>query len=237
MWQKDKSPDSPGRLENLKELISAIEDFDTLGGFLEHISLVMDNETTPQEGEVTLMTLHAAKGLEFDMVFLPGWEDGIFPSQRTLDESGGAGLEEERRLAYVGLTWARRQVCISFAANRRVHGLWQSSIPSRFVGELPARHIDEDMAQGLSFGQVEPVWSAPLPNGLDNLAMGRAGNGWRHDRTTCPLRLSVTEMAGCLSQANTTLNLASGCFTRNSVWAQLRRWRLTSWRYSLIKLV
>ena len=157
MWQKDKSPDAPGRLENLKELVSAIEDFDTLGGFLEHISLVMDNETVSQEGEVTLMTLHAAKGLEFDMVFLPGWEDGIFPSQRTLDESGGAGLEEERRLAYVGLTRARRNVYISFAANRRIHGLWQSSIPSRFVGELPSAHINEDMAQGLSLGSVEPV--------------------------------------------------------------------------------
>ena len=157
MWQKDKAPDAPGRLENLKELVSATEDFDTLGGFLEHISLVMDNETVLQEGEVTLMTLHAAKGLEFDMVFLPGWEDGIFPSQRTLDESGGAGLEEERRLAYVGLTRARRNVYISFAANRRIHGLWQSSIPSRFVGELPAAHINEDMAQGLSLGSVEPV--------------------------------------------------------------------------------
>ncbi|MGB1468948.1 MAG: ATP-dependent helicase, partial [Candidatus Puniceispirillaceae bacterium] len=157
MWQKDKAPDAPGRLENLKELVSAIEDFDTLGGFLEHISLVMDNETVSQEGEVTLMTLHAAKGLEFDMVFLPGWEDGIFPSQRTLDESGGAGLEEERRLAYVGLTRACRHVYVSFAANRRIHGLWQSSIPSRFVGELPAAHINEDMAQGLSLGSVEPV--------------------------------------------------------------------------------
>ncbi len=157
MWQKDKAPDAPGRLENLKELVSAIEDFDTLGGFLEHISLVMDNETVSQEGEVTLMTLHAAKGLEFEMVFLPGWEDGIFPSQRTLDESGGAGLEEERRLAYVGLTRARRHVYVSFTANRRIHGLWQSPIPSRFVGELPAAHIDEDMAQGLSLGSVEPV--------------------------------------------------------------------------------
>ena len=106
---------------------------------------------------MTLMTLHAAKGLEFDMVFLPGWEDGIFPSQRTLDESGGAGLEEERRLAYVGLTRARRHVFVSFAANRRIHGLWQSSIPSRFVGELPAAHIHEDMAQGLSLGSIEPV--------------------------------------------------------------------------------
>ena len=176
MWQKDKSPDSPGRLENLKELVSAIEDFDTLGGFLEHISLVMDNETTPQEGEVTLMTLHAAKGLEFDMVFLPGWEDGIFPSQRTLDENGGAGLEEERRLAYVGLTRARRTICISFAANRRVHGLWQSSIPSRFVGELPARHIEEDMAQGLSYGRVEPVMVGTL---AERAGQPGYGPGWK----------------------------------------------------------
>ena len=176
MWQKDKAPDAPGRLENLKELVSAIEDFDTLGGFLEHISLVMDNETVSQEGEVTLMTLHAAKGLEFDMIFLPGWEDGTFPSQRTLDESGGAGLEEERRLAYVGLTRARRNVYISFAANRRIHGLWQSSIPSRFVGELPAAHINEDMAQGLSLGSVEPVLVGAL---ADRAGQPGYGPAWK----------------------------------------------------------
>lgn len=176
MWQKDKAPDAPGRLENLKELVSAIEDFDTLGGFLEHISLVTDNETATQEGEVTLMTLHAAKGLEFDMVFLPGWEDGIFPSQRTLDESGGAGLEEERRLAYVGLTRARRHVFISFAANRRVHGLWQSSIPSRFVGELPAVHMNEDMAQGLSLGSIEPVLVGTL---AERAGQPGYGPGWQ----------------------------------------------------------
>ena len=113
MWQADKSPDAPGRLENLKELITAMESFDTLGGFLEHISLVMDNEASSDEGEVSLMTLHAAKGLEFDNVFLPGWEEGVFPSQRSLDENGGAGLEEERRLAYVGITRARKKVYIS----------------------------------------------------------------------------------------------------------------------------
>ena len=130
----------------------------------------------PQEGEVTLMTLHAAKGLEFDMVFLPGWEDGIFPSQRTLDESGGAGLEEERRLAYVGLTRARRHVHVSFAANRRIHGLWQSSIPSRFVGELPAEHIDEDMAQGLSLGSIEPVLIGALS---ERAGQPGYGPGWK----------------------------------------------------------
>ena len=157
MWQADKSPDSPGRLENLKELVVAMESFDKLGGFLEHISLVMDNETSSDEGEVSLMTLHAAKGLEFDTVFLPGWEEGVFPSQRSLDENGGAGLEEERRLAYVGITRSRKKVYISFTANRRIHGLWQSSIPSRFIAELPAQHIEEDMAQGLGLGRAEPV--------------------------------------------------------------------------------
>ena len=157
MWQMHKSPDASGRLENLKELVSAIGEFESLSGFLEHISLVMDNETQTTEGEVTLMTLHAAKGLEFDTVFLPGWEEGVFPSQRTLEENGGAGLEEERRLAYVGITRARRNLFISFAANRRIHGLWQSAIPSRFISELPERNLIEDMARGLSIGRVEPI--------------------------------------------------------------------------------
>ena len=172
MWQTHKSADAPGRLENLKELVVAIDDFDTLGSFLEHIALVMDNDTSPTEGEVTLMTLHAAKGLEFETVFLPGWEEGVFPSQRTLEENGGAGLEEERRLGYVGITRARRNLYISFAANRRVHGLWQSSVPSRFVAELPSEHVDEDMAQGLSIGRAEPV----MIGGADT-RVGKAGYG------------------------------------------------------------
>ena len=179
MWQNDKAPDAPGRLENLKELIVAIEEFDTLGGFLEHISLVMDNETSSPEGEVTLMTLHAAKGLEFETVFLPGWEEGIFPSQRTLDESGGAGLEEERRLAYVGITRARRNVHISFVANRRVHGLWQSSIPSRFVSELPSEHIDEGFSQGLdmngAIGRAEPAMAGEA---MARIGKPGYGPGW-----------------------------------------------------------
>ena len=157
MLQMQKSPDAPGRLENLKELVTAIEEFESISGFLEHISLVMDNETQSADGEVTLMTLHAAKGLEFNTVFLPGWEEGIFPSQRTLEENGGVGLEEERRLAYVGITRARRNLFISFAANRRIHGLWQSAIPSRFISELPEGNLIEDMARGLSIGRVEPI--------------------------------------------------------------------------------
>ena len=142
MWQNDKSPDSPGRLENLKELISSMEEFKTLGGFLEHISLVMDRDSGEAEDAVSIMTLHSAKGLEFDTVFLPGWEEGLFPSQRTLDESGRAGLEEERRLAYVGLTRARKRLRISVAQNRRIRGLWQSAIPSRFLDELPADAVE-----------------------------------------------------------------------------------------------
>jgi DNA helicase-2/ATP-dependent DNA helicase PcrA len=142
MWQADKSPDAPGRLENLKELIVAMEEFENLGGFLEHISLVMENAEAAPGDMVTVMTLHSAKGLEFDIVFLPGWEEGLFPHQRALDESGTAGLEEERRLAYVGLTRARRRAYVSYAANRRVHNLWQSAIPSRFVDELPPEHVE-----------------------------------------------------------------------------------------------
>ena len=141
MWKQDKSPEAPGRLENLKELVRALADFDSLAGFLDHVSLVMENEENAQGDRVSLMTLHAAKGLEFDTVFLPGWEEGLFPSQRTMDESGAKGLEEERRLAYVGLTRARRRAIVSHAANRRIYANWQSSIPSRFIDELPEAHV------------------------------------------------------------------------------------------------
>ena len=142
MWQADRSADAPGRLENLKELARSMEEFDTLVGFLEHISLVMDADSQADNDAVSIMTLHSAKGLEFDTVFLPGWEEGLFPSQRTLDENGKAGLEEERRLAYVGITRARKRAYIRFAANRRMHGLWQSGVPSRFLDELPEAHVD-----------------------------------------------------------------------------------------------
>ena len=142
MWRQDKSPDAPGRLENLKELVRALADFETLGGFLEHVSLVMENEQNSEGDRLSMMTLHGAKGLEFDTVFLPGWEEGLFPSQRTLDEGGQKGLEEERRLAYVGLTRARKLAVVSHAANRRLYAQWQSSIPSRFVDELPDAHVE-----------------------------------------------------------------------------------------------
>ena len=152
MWQKDRSADAAGRLENLKELVRSMEEFENLQGFLEHISLVMDNESAAEADAVNIMTLHSAKGLEFDTVFLPGWEEGLFPHQRTLDDSGRAGLEEERRLAHVGLTRARKRAKIYFATNRRMHGLWQTNIPSRFLDELPEPHVEVTEAQGGAFG-------------------------------------------------------------------------------------
>jgi DNA helicase-2/ATP-dependent DNA helicase PcrA len=182
MWQANRTPEAEGRLENLTELVNAMQDFDSLQGFLEHISLVMDGESEADQGEVTLMTLHAAKGLEFDTVFLPGWEEGVFPSQRTIDENGAVGLEEERRLAYVGITRARRKIFLSFAGSRRIHGQWQSSIPSRFVQELPPETVIEDIAQGLGggipFGRAA---QAQLAGGgaFGDTPHGGYGPGWR----------------------------------------------------------
>jgi DNA helicase-2/ATP-dependent DNA helicase PcrA len=151
MWQADKSADSPGRLENLKELVNSMQEFETLGAFLEHIALVMDRDSSEADDAVSIMTLHGAKGLEFDTVFLPGWEEGLFPSQRTLDEGGRAGLEEERRLAYVGITRARKRLRLYVAQNRRMRGLWQSAIPSRFLDELPPTAV-EVKDTGSSYG-------------------------------------------------------------------------------------
>ncbi len=154
MWRDNKDAKSAGRLENLKELIQAMAEFDTLPAYLEHISLVMDVDTSGglAEDQVSLMTLHSAKGLEFPLVFLPGWEEGMFPSQKSMDESGMAGLEEERRLAYVGITRAREQAKIFFAANRQVYGSWQSSLPSRFIDELPPNHVEAASDSGLHDG-------------------------------------------------------------------------------------
>ncbi len=151
MWQADKSPQAQSRLENLKELVRFMHQFETLEGFLEHVSLVMDVDQAGDGERVSLMTLHAAKGLEFETVYLPGWEEGLFPHQRSLDESGQAGLEEERRLAYVGITRAKRIAKISFAQNRRNRGLYQSALPSRFVDELPEAHVEVTEAK-MPFG-------------------------------------------------------------------------------------
>jgi DNA helicase-2/ATP-dependent DNA helicase PcrA len=150
MWQLDRSAEAPGRLENLKELINNMGEYESLGGFLEHVSLVMDAAGGEEQEAVSIMTLHSAKGLEFDTVYLPGWEEGLFPSQRTIDENGKAGLEEERRLAYVGLTRARKRAAIWFVSNRRMHGLWQSTLPSRFLDGLPEAHVD--VSEPASYG-------------------------------------------------------------------------------------
>ena len=152
MLKNDKSAEAPGRLDNLKELVRSMEGFESLTAFLEHVSLVMEIEQNESGDRINLMTLHAAKGLEFDTVFLPGWEEGLFPSQRTMDENGLAGLEEERRLAYVGLTRARQRVFVSFAANRRVRGTWQGALPSRFLSELPEDHVETSVDEGFYGG-------------------------------------------------------------------------------------
>jgi len=154
MLKADKSAEAPGRLENLKEFVRSMESFESLTAFLEHVSLVMEIAQDESGDRINLMTLHAAKGLEFNIVFLPGWEEGLFPSQRTMDENGLAGLEEERRLAYVGLTRARQRIRVSFAANRRMRGAWQSALPSRFITELPEEHVDAVVDEGFYGGSV-----------------------------------------------------------------------------------
>jgi len=183
MWQQDRSPQAQSRLENLKELIRFMHEFETLQGFLEHVALVMDADTAGGEERVSLMTLHAAKGLEFDVVFLPGWEEGLFPHQRSLDESGTAGLEEERRLAYVGLTRAKRRAKVSFTQNRRNRGLWQAAAPSRFVDELPEDHIEVVEAKspygGGGTGRFNPYGRSRFDEPAAGFASGYATPGWQ----------------------------------------------------------
>ncbi len=172
MWRQDTAIEAPGRLENLAALIEGMAEFDTLAGFLEHVGLVMESLQETGGEQVSIMTLHAAKGLEFDTVFLAGWEEGLFPNQRALDESGLKGLEEERRLAYVGLTRARRRLFVTFAANRRLHGSWAAAIPSRFVDELPDEHVEVESDQGL-YGQATAAWAGGFGQG----GFGQGGFG------------------------------------------------------------
>ena len=149
MWKNSKNPQAPGKLDNLKEVIQAVSEFDTLEGYLDHVALVAERSEESHDGQIWLMTLHAAKGLEFPVVFLPGWEEEIFPSKRSLDEKGNAALEEERRLAYVGITRAEESCRISFAANRQIYGRWQAAMPSRFIDELPEEYVDVMSEPGL----------------------------------------------------------------------------------------
>jgi DNA helicase-2/ATP-dependent DNA helicase PcrA len=179
MWQKDRSADAAGRLENLKELVRSMEEFENLHGFLEHISLVMDREGDGNEDAVSLMTLHSAKGLEFNNVFLPGWEEGLFPHQRALDEQGRAGLEEERRLAHVGITRARRRAMLYFATNRRIHGSWTTTIPSRFLDELPADSVEITESKGGSgWGGAGSFGSSRFDN-IETFGSSYATPGWQ----------------------------------------------------------
>jgi DNA helicase-2/ATP-dependent DNA helicase PcrA len=179
MLKADKSVEAAGRLDNLKELVRSMEGFESLAAFLEHVSLVMEMESADSGNDkLSLMTLHAAKGLEFEVVFLPGWEEGLFPSQRTLDETGMAGLEEERRLAYVGLTRARKRAFVSFASNRRVHGLWQNALPSRFANELPRENIDAVADEGFH-GQYGSFRDNAYGYGQEAAGSTYDSPGWR----------------------------------------------------------
>ncbi|MFZ4690270.1 MAG: ATP-dependent helicase [Polymorphobacter sp.] len=177
MWQADKSTEADGRVENLIELTRAMEDYPSLTAFLEHVSLVMDNDASDASEKLTIMTLHAAKGLEFDHVFLVGWEEGVFPSQRAMDEGGTKALEEERRLAYVGITRAKKSATIIHAANRQIYGQWTAAIPSRFVSELPPAHVD--VTSTMSGGPS--LWRAALQGGdpFGDVSRGTGrGPGW-----------------------------------------------------------
>jgi DNA helicase-2/ATP-dependent DNA helicase PcrA len=224
MWQKDRSADAAGRLENLKELVRSMEEFENLQGFLEHISLVMDRDGGAEDDAASLMTLHSAKGLEFDNVFLPGWEEGLFPSQRTLDEQGRAGLEEERRLAHVGLTRARRRAKLYFATNRRIHGTWTTTIPSRFLDELPPANVEITESKGGSgwggsggygpsrFDNVESFGSSYSTPGWQraqaNRTRNQAGGGFNESQS--PFSGSRSDASGSRSDASGSRRDAPG---------------------------
>ncbi|TMJ50799.1 MAG: AAA family ATPase [Alphaproteobacteria bacterium] len=227
MWQKDRSADAAGRLENLKELVRSMEEFENLQGFLEHISLVMDRDGGAEDEAVSLMTLHSAKGLEFDNVFLPGWEEGLFPSQRTLDEQGRAGLEEERRLAHVGLTRARRRAKLYFATNRRIHGTWSTTIPSRFLDELPAPNVEITESKGGSgwggsggygpsrFDNVESFGSSYTTPGWQRAQANRArGQNNRKGQARGGFEEEQSPFSGSRSDASGSRG-ESGGFARN----------------------
>ncbi len=214
MWMADKAADAPGRLDNLKELVNALADFDTLAGFLEHVALVMELNQAEGQDKVNVMTLHAAKGLEFDTVFLVGWEEGLFPSQRALDEHGMRGLEEERRLAYVGLTRARKRVILSFAANRLLHGSWTPALPSRFLDELPKEQIEMESDQGLYGGPVAGPGFEQDGDGLAGFSE-RSGHHWSPGMARARRRASGGGASeGRIVESRLVESRASGDFAR-----------------------
>jgi DNA helicase-2/ATP-dependent DNA helicase PcrA len=194
MLQAERSAEAAGRLENLAELARAMEEYESLSAFLEHVSLVMDNDSNRGGAKVTVMTIHAAKGLEFPIVYLAGWEEGVFPSQRAIDEGGLASLEEERRLAYVAITRARRSATIFHAANRRIYGQWTSSIPSRFIAELPADHVEQETT--MTGG--ESLWRAQWSEHSDPFAhVARANTrGPGFQRAASDFRAQLDERTG-----------------------------------------
>jgi DNA helicase-2/ATP-dependent DNA helicase PcrA len=208
MWQKDRSADAAGRLENLKELVRSMEEFENLQGFLEHISLVMDVAEGESEQKVSIMTLHSAKGLEFDTVFLPGWEEGLFPHQRSLDESGRNGLEEERRLAHVGLTRARKRAKIYFASNRRIHGLWSSNIPSRFLDELPEADVEVKEPPGGTGGFGMSGYGASRFDEVQSFGSNYTTPGWQ--------RAQSRKGAGGFSENGQPRYVPDGVFNQDS---------------------
>jgi DNA helicase-2/ATP-dependent DNA helicase PcrA len=223
MLEAEKTAEAKGRIENLAELARAMEDYPTLGDFLEHVALVMDNDAADDVEKVTIMTMHAAKGLEFDNVFLPGWEEGVFPSQRALDEGGLASLEEERRLAYVAITRARRRCTVLHAANRRIYGQWTSSIPSRFIEELPAEHIEQETT--LTGGRS--LWQANWSETEDPFAhvssarperSGARGPGWQralatgYDTRPARVQENKRSTASFAAKARTDIAIGSRVF-------------------------
>ena len=214
MWQKDRTAEAAGRLENLKELVRAMEEFPDLAAFLEHISLVMEAADAGGGEKVSVMTLHAAKGLEFETVFLPGWEEGLFPHQRSLDESGRAGLEEERRLAYVGITRAKRRAKIYFATNRRIHGLWQTTIPSRFLDELPERHVEvTEAANGNAYGGYAQSRFA----NMDQFVSPYATPGWQRAQKRSASDGARTGGAGSASARRGPLQIEGEIVAKSTV--------------------
>jgi DNA helicase-2/ATP-dependent DNA helicase PcrA len=218
MWRQDKTPEAAGRLENLKELVRAMEEFPDMAAFLEHVSLVMETDEAANAQRVSIMTLHAAKGLEFETVYLPGWEEGLFPHQRSLDENGRAGLEEERRLAYVGITRAKRRLKIFFATNRRIHGLWQTTLPSRFLDNLPSANVDVVEAAGAS--QYGSYGVSRFAN-MDAYGSSYSTPGWRRaqaareassasSRNPAPRRAPLTIEGEVLAKSSANSRFAVG---------------------------